>query len=314
MNADLIITGMGAVSPAGWGMGPLRDAIRAGVALPAEDGVRRVPRGGAPAELMRHPRLRRASPLSHFAAAAAVEALGTEPRGRVGLICSLINGCVVYSGKFYGEVLENPATASPILFPETVFNAPASHLATLLGLDGPVVTLVGDTAQFLAALEVAQMWLEMDLVDACLVVGAEEADPLTVAGLRMFSRGSVLGEGAGAVVLERTGVGVKLSHLELHPMTSSAQRPAVVRKLLAGHPIGNALLLDDASGNLRRDAVWQDCPALHLSPLRLLGEGLGAAAAWQTVLGAALIADGDASAVRVIATGSGQQAGSLVLY
>ena len=41
-----------------------------------------------------------------------------------------------YSERFFGEVLENPATASPMLFPETVMNAPASHMAAYLGCTG----------------------------------------------------------------------------------------------------------------------------------------------------------------------------------
>jgi len=33
----------------------------------------------------------------------------------------------------YDETLRDPTTASPLFFPETVFNAPASHIAALLG-------------------------------------------------------------------------------------------------------------------------------------------------------------------------------------
>src|SRR3712207_7831863 len=39
------------------------------------------------------------------------------------------NGGVIYTKRFYHEVVESGAeAASPLLFPETVFNAPASHL------------------------------------------------------------------------------------------------------------------------------------------------------------------------------------------
>ena len=85
MSTTLAITGWGAVSPAGWGAAALADAVKVG--SPCETSllerklgdqcmttaVRRVPAGGtAP----RVPRLRRASPIAKFAAAAVAEALG----------------------------------------------------------------------------------------------------------------------------------------------------------------------------------------------------------------------------------------------
>ncbi len=57
---------------------------------------------------------------------------------------------MAYSRRFYEEVLRDPATASPLIFPETVFNAPASHLAAFLGTTAINYTLVGDEGTFLA--------------------------------------------------------------------------------------------------------------------------------------------------------------------
>src|SRR3712207_8481791 len=42
------------------------------------------------------------------------------------------------------------------LFPETVFNAPASHLAAILGISGASYTLVGDGAVGILALKMAE--------------------------------------------------------------------------------------------------------------------------------------------------------------
>ena len=66
--------------------------------------------------------------------------------------------------------------ASPLLFPETVFNAPASHLAAILGITGASYTIVGDGAVGLLALKMAEDLMANPALDRCLVVGAEEAD------------------------------------------------------------------------------------------------------------------------------------------
>jgi len=101
-----------------------------------------------------HPRLRRASAISRFAAAAGLEALKAahvdvdeKTAERIALVFAISNGGVVYTKRFYSAIVEaGTQSASPLLFPETVFNAPASHLAALLGVTGAVYTLVGDGA------------------------------------------------------------------------------------------------------------------------------------------------------------------------
>ena len=88
----------------------------------------------------------------------------------------MLAGLVTYSRRFYEEVLRDPATASPLIFPETVFNAPASHLAAYLGSTAPNCTLVGDDGMFLQGLALAAQWLMEDEIDGCVVIGAEELD------------------------------------------------------------------------------------------------------------------------------------------
>ena len=129
---------------------------------------------------------------------------------RLGLVFCVMNACVQYSGRFFSEVLRDPPTASPILFPETVFNAPGSHLAVLCGVSGAVTTLVGDRDVFLSGLAQASAWLQDGLVDACLVVAAEEADWLSAEALSIQFPGKTAGEGAAALLLERNGPGLPL--------------------------------------------------------------------------------------------------------
>src|SRR4029450_11790747 len=101
---------------------------------------------------------------------------------------------------------------------ETVFNAPASHLAAILGVTGATYTLVGDGAVGLAAITMAEELMAKEALDYCLVVGTEEIDWLlcdayrrwrllrTAPPIEPFSkqkRGMILSEGAGAIVLAR---------------------------------------------------------------------------------------------------------------
>ena len=74
-----------------------------------------------------------------------------------------MSGCVNYSRRFYDEVLQDPATASPLIFPETVFNAPASHLAGYFASTAMDYTLVGDPCSFLQGTALAADWLETGL-------------------------------------------------------------------------------------------------------------------------------------------------------
>src|SRR5207247_10799892 len=77
-----------------------------------------------------HSRLRRASVLSRYAATAGLEALqaagvkvDSQNAGRIALICAISNGGVIYTKRFYRDVVQTGAqSASPLLFPETVFN------------------------------------------------------------------------------------------------------------------------------------------------------------------------------------------------
>src|SRR5690349_1424176 len=108
-----------------------------------------------------HPRLRRASLISRFAAAAGLEALeaagvkvDSQNAERIALIFAISNGGVIYTRRFYRDIVEGGAqSASPLLFPETVFNAPASHLAAILNVAGVTYTVVGDGAVGLMAIK-----------------------------------------------------------------------------------------------------------------------------------------------------------------
>jgi 3-oxoacyl-(acyl-carrier-protein) synthase len=156
-----------------------------------------------------HPRLRRSSAISRFAVTAGLAAvkdagldLDPETAARTALIFAVSNGGVIYTKRFYDQIVESGAhTASPLLFPETVFNAPASHIAALLGSTAVNYTLVGDSGMFLQGLALGASWLSEGRVDGCLVIGAEEVDWVsTDAFLRFERKGEVTVRAPGDVV------------------------------------------------------------------------------------------------------------------
>ena len=81
----IFVAGIGAVSPAGWNVAALRAALDRGEPLPVQSlarpgleqplAVHLVPNPPAWPEFLAHPRLRRSSPVTHYAASAALEAV-----------------------------------------------------------------------------------------------------------------------------------------------------------------------------------------------------------------------------------------------
>lgn len=336
-GGGLIIGGIGAVSPAGWGVPAMMAALETGAPLPLseierprEDGLVRTPVLRIPADASSVPklaRLRRASQISKFAAAAVAEALGPERMAasasgklRIGIIFTLTNGCVNYSNRFFGEALANPAIASPILFPETVFNAPSSHLSAMIGGQAPNDTLVTDGAGFFSGMDLATEWISRGDVDGCVVVASEEIDWLSAEALLLYSRDYLPSEGAAAVYLEPGEGPARLLKLpDPVPFTSSVREQAAreMREVLRCDEEALALLVDGTVGIPRIDraevTAWQDWPGARLSPRRILGESMGAAAALQVVAAAASIRSGKTTRAVATALGGNQQAGGLLI-
>lgn len=268
------------------------------------------------AQAPRHPRLRRASAISRHAVTAGLAALqdaGLEldaaQAERSALIFAISNGGVIYTKRFYDEIVKQGAqAASPLLFPETVFNAPASHLAALLGITGATYTLVGDGAVGLLALRMAEDVLASGEWERCLVVGAEEVDALTCDAYRRWRlvrdagpiepfaqppRGTILSEGAGAVLLAREGE-LALEQVDAggnfsrRSELADALRPIAARLTNGGSAdvyiaSANGTFIDAAE---REVAVKFFSQAALYTPKRGLGEGVAAGGLWQTICAA----------------------------
>jgi len=330
----IFVAGLGAVSPAGWDVDALRDALDKGEPMPVQPmarpgwekplQARLVPNPPVRPEFLAHPRLRRTSPITHYAAAAALEAvagLRANPDAkncRLGIVVCLQSGCVQYSCRFYDETLKNPATASPLVFPETVYAAPTSHVAALLENVVLAYSLVGDPSAFLQGVALGAQWLEENRVDACLIIGAEETNWIIADALWHLDRPAIVAAGAGALCLCRDpelSAGVELAAItDAHTYSArhSRTRAAQAMRGQLGESSPEELLCDGIGNSPRADAAertaWSDWTGPRVSPKRILGEGLMAAAAWQCVAACEAVADGRFAAANVSLVGSNQQA------
>lgn len=174
---------------------------------------------------------RRMSRLSRMAASASLEALQdsgldmdraqTAP-DRIGLAVGTAHGSSASIDAFYLSLLaEGPRGAQPSYFPETVPNAPAGHISIILGITGPCATFGQNTISAENALDFARSLLLDDKADAVIVCGCDEISATLFHcydALGVMNKGEVgedgraqaqmgaglaLGEGAGALVLER---------------------------------------------------------------------------------------------------------------
>lgn len=339
--SSIAILGWGAVSPAGWGVGAFHEALARGVPLPVSRlarpadleavPVRVVPPPPSRPSFLAHARLRRASPISHYTVGAALEALGPDaPRVstgelRLGAILCVMCGCVNYSRRFYDETLKDPATASPLVFPETVFNAPASHLAALLGNKAINYTLVGDEGAFPLGLALGAEWIVSGKVDRCIVAGAEEMDWLTATAGRLFEPELVLAEGAGAVYLGSRpageqarspgGVEVLLEAVSEPQLFTSRKSPgeALARcRAQMGPSRAGELLMHNfgvwKNPVLKAKATWDSWPGPKCSPNQVLGQAFMASAAWLCVAAADALSRNECPSATIAILGSNEQA------
>ena len=286
------VAGMGAVSPRGCGVDRLfSDELPALSRVELlSDTSQSVPVFAVPVadenltKWRKHPRLRRASPLSIFMAEAASQAVATlsdAEKARTGIVAAFSTGSNIFSRRFFTDVIQQGQSfASPALFPETVFNSPTSHIASILGITGACYSIVGDDTAWCEALKVAALWLDSGLVDHALVIGAEELDAITLeafvaSGWLSASGGAdgfIPSEGAGAMLLNRSSAPA----LEIPGRMWPYRSPAQAREAIAECLDGRSTLPISA-----RSWIAELCEGERSA--NYLGEAFTASASWETL-------------------------------
>jgi hypothetical protein len=320
------IAGLGWITPLGADLAQVQAALEAGIIAETrpvqnpETGTVHLCRTVSPKlveSLGRNPRLRRSSPISYFSIAAAnaaladagYDSLSPEQAARTAVVFGVSNGGVVYTRRFYEQILKQGANAaSPLLFPETVYNAPASHLAAALGVDGASYTLVGDNAVGLCAMHLGSQLLALGECDRVVVVGCEEIDWIVCEAFHEWRLAPTpLAEGGSAIVIERNGP-LKVETRAGVSFTTRRNAATALREAV-GDWTGE-LTVSSANGSFvdRAERNALAMPTRWLHPKHQLGEAPGASALWQVIVAALKVRSKSCDSALVPVVGFNQQA------
>lgn len=305
MNATpLAITGISAVSSAGVGIEPFRDALRTGrrclQPLPAglldEATVEWAPAAAfRVADFMPPLKARKFDRCSQFAIAAAGMALrdaGIDPASvdpaRVGIILGCGFGGITNSEEFLRGYFSGGAEGlAPMLFPNTVPNAPASNASIEHRLKGPNVTFVQRFCSAESAFLMARRLLEEERADIILTGGADDLSPTMLKGFRALGQlrgsgyGRGFGEGSGMLVLEReeharrrgARVRARLGRINTVGRLLPSREEEGLRRLLAGVPDPSLVSFSGvAAGDRRLAGLFPGAGRLDIGAL--LGRSL----------------------------------------
>ncbi len=197
---------------------------------------------------------------------AAIDLAKTDPT-RVGVMLGCGFGGIANSGDFLSGYFNKGAEGlAPMLFPNTVPNAPASNTSIELGLKGPNVTTVQRFCSAESALMMACRYLEEGRADIILAGGVDELNPLLLKGfasagqLRGHAKG--FGEGTGMLVLEN------LEH-------AKARKADVLSEISEIRTIGRLVRGAEAEGMSRLLGPAKDYTLLSLSGVAAEMEQIG---------------------------------------
>lgn len=238
---DVVITGVGLVTPWAGTRAELWRRYLGGRGAVEDAGGVPVARVRLDADPALPPRQRRRMDrLGQFAVLSCGRALddagldlGEQGCPRTGVVLGTGIGPVESLERFTLPVLAaGPGAANPAVFPNTVHNAAAGHVATLLRALGPTSTITSAHAAGACAVAVAADLLAAGAADAVLCPAVDALSPAALAAyadIPLFTRGRdprfALAEGGIALVLERASV--------------ARARGARVLARLAGHGIAS---------------------------------------------------------------------------
>lgn len=235
----VVVTGIGALTAHGLGLEPLFAALGRGepatapigrlpeiAARPGSASMAALVNGVAWDEWLARRAARRMSPPSIYGVVAARMALADAGRGETGeadpdhaVVLATTYGACSYSQRMLDQIFDDgPEGISPILFMESVVNAPAGQVAIQCGAAGPNLSLCLREAGPVAALGRAAAEIAAGRSERALAGATEEITPLLHGVLdrfraltdrpRPFDRrrdGFLAGEGALVMALEDEG-------------------------------------------------------------------------------------------------------------
>jgi 3-oxoacyl-[acyl-carrier-protein] synthase II len=263
MNRQAVITGIGIVSPLGIGKESFSQRLYKG-----ESGIGTIEsfetsrfrshlgaeiKGFSPRDFVSVKNLRKMDRLSAIAAAAsrlALEDAGVKVessnRDRVGIILGTAFGPTNITAQFVKTLInDGPGFVNPILVPNTVLNAPASHASIELGFRGvnSTVTHYGVSAE--TAITYAAAEIQKGTADVMLVGGADIISEFFFEALVRFGAVSPVGggsEGARPFDINRNGpvAGENCGIVCIEPMDMARARGATIYCSVSGWGLGSS--------------------------------------------------------------------------
>jgi 3-oxoacyl-[acyl-carrier-protein] synthase II len=225
-NLDrVVITGLGALTPAGTDLESLWQAYSAGRdCTNAEDGVRLGRVEFSAGDFLGPKERKRVDRLGLFSIIASQQALadaGLEPtdenRTRIGAILGTGVGPMESMEDFaVGVIEEGAGGANPAVFPNTVYNAAGGQVALKVGVLGSASTVTVGHAAGAVSLCYGCDLAATDHADAVLCLGADSLTPTVVTAYRelgVLAGASANGAGASGLALAEAGVAVLIERL-----------------------------------------------------------------------------------------------------
>jgi len=263
MNRQAVITGIGVVSPLGIGKESFSQRLYDG-----ESGIGTIEsfdtsrfrshlgaeiKGFSPRDFVSVKNLRKMDRLSAITAAAsrmALEDAGVKVessnRDRVGIVLGTAFGPTNITVQFAKALInEGPGFVNPILVPNTVLNAPASHASIEIGFRGvnSTVTHYGVSAE--TAIAYAAEEIQKGTADVMLAGGADIISEFFFEALVRFGAVSPAGgdaEGAKPFDLNRNGpvAGENCGIVCIEPMDMARARGATIYCSVSGWGLGSS--------------------------------------------------------------------------
>lgn len=210
-----VISGLGPLSPFGAGMETLWEALASG-----SSAIRSLSRfssissalGGEITDIdlddiIDNRSFRRAADVSKYALAAIQLALldaglDSAEGEDSAIVTAVTHGAMNYTEAYHKSLVTGGVEdISPILFSDSVLNAPAGNASICYGIRGAVHTIVGGTAASIKAAIMACRLIQEDGINRAVVVSAEEINKLSFYCRKRFGD-SEMSEGAGVFLIE----------------------------------------------------------------------------------------------------------------
>jgi 3-oxoacyl-[acyl-carrier-protein] synthase II len=317
---NIVISGSSVLSAAGAGVAAIQELVRTGgnalTDIPDDvigaEGFRWGKNSGFKAsDFMSVMKARKMDRCSQFAVSAVSLALGDAgidlnqcAPERVGIalgsgFCGVSSSAEFMTGYFTAGV----QGLIPMIFPNTVPNAPASNASIEHGIKGPNATLVQRFCSAESAFMLACRYLEEGRADVMLTGGIDELVPLMIKGFAAMGLikhdSAPYGEGAGIIVLERAEHAARRQAV----VKSTVESIATVGRTVSGREVEALDLLTERAAGctlVSLSGTAADMPALmeRVSGMPLLDTG--------RVIGRSLAMGGTAIAVLLASLEAGQ--------